>query len=402
MLARSVERAPGDVRVLHLIHDTTVGGVEAIAAHLQAALRGPGPLAADVQYRVASLAGAPPGQEALVADVEGTSVNSPFSALRLLREARRQRPQVTVTSLWRVVALGPLARRLSGGRWALWVHSSRFTNRFDRAVHLWAIPRADVVLVDSVSAYENIVRPALARAGTSVPHVLVHPRASPIFSDDILRRAPRKGEPLRLVFWGRLATSKRLDRIVEFLGRADALWPGGARLDLIGPDDGGLESALALAESRGLRDRITRHGPSAREEIGALAAAAHVFVQLSDFEGYAMSAHEALSAGMVCVLTPVGELVADTADGVDALLVDEDTESAAERLISLAQDTEAFEAMGSRARSRHCASSTDMAEAFVQACRRLAGAERPGARAAARRGPGARRGTTARRGASTP
>lgn len=390
MHARSVERAPADVRVLHLIHDTTVGGVEAIAAHLQAALRTPDPLAADVRYRVASLAGAPEGQEALVADVEGTGVNSPLSALQLLREARRLRPQVTVTSLWRVVALGALARRLSGGRWAVWVHSSRFTNRFDRAVHRWAIPRADMVLVDSASAYENVVRPALARAGTSVPHVLVHPRASPIFSDDVPRRAPRTDEPLRLVFWGRLAPSKRLDRIVELLGRADALWPGGARLDLIGPDDGALESALVLAASRGLRDRITRHGASAREEIGALAVAAHVFVQLSDFEGYAMSAHEALSAGMVCALTPVGELAADTADGVDALLVGEDTDSAAERLIALAQDPEAFEAMGTRARSRHSASSTDMAEAFVQACRRLAGTERPGSGAAPRRGADAR------------
>lgn len=116
---------PG-VRVLHLIHETSFGGVESAAEHLRLSLgSGVGSFAggsmrtpassagAEISYRVAALEESPAEEQVVRADVTGRGVNSPLAAIRLLREVRRSRPDVLVTSLWRSVALGALAKILS-------------------------------------------------------------------------------------------------------------------------------------------------------------------------------------------------------------------------------------------------------------------------------------------------
>lgn len=362
------------MRILHLIHATTFGGVEAAAEHLRRALgsgrpddAAQGAAHADVSYTVAALAGAPAGQQAVEADIAGEGVNSPRAALRLLREVRRTRPDVLVTSLWRVVALGPLARRLSPGtRWVAWVHLSQYTNAADRAVHQWALPRADLVLCDSDASYEAIVRPALARAGAAVPLRIVRPESTPLVADGPGRTAPAADEPLRLVFWGRMARQKRLDLVIELADEIGRHREAGVELLIAGPDDGEREALEALAAAVGPRTAVTFSGPLDRDGVAAAASTAHMYVQLSDFEGFAMAAHEALAAGMVCVLTPVGDLAADVADGVDAIVHAGDVPATAQRVIALAADPAAFDALGRAARST--ATST-FADDFVSACR---------------------------------
>lgn len=369
------------MRILHLIHATTFGGVEAAAEHLRRALgtgrpalpgsgKGGPAVHADVEYTVTALAGAPEGQQAVEADIAGEGVNSPRAALRLLREVRRTRPDVLVTSLWRVVALGPLARRLSPTtRWVAWVHLSQYTNAADRIVHQWALPRADLVLCDSEASYEAIVRPALARAGAAVPMRIVRPESTPLVAEGPGRTAPAEDEPLRLVFWGRMARQKRLDLVLELADELGRRRPGGVELLIAGPDDGEREALEARAASVGPGASVTFSGPLDREGVTAAASSAHVFVQLSDFEGFAMAAHEALAAGMVCVLTPVGDLAADVHDGVDAIVHAGDVPATADRLIALASDPAAFDALGRAARST--ATST-FADDFVAACRSAA------------------------------
>lgn len=377
------------MRILHLIHATTFGGVEAAAEHLRRALGSGRPDAAaqgtveqgaaaqgtvehgnaaheDISYTVAALAGAPAGQQAVEADIAGEGVNSPRAALRLLREVRRTRPDVLVTSLWRVVALGPLARRLSPGtRWVAWVHLSQYTNAADRAVHQWALPRADLILCDSDASYEAIVRPALARAGAAVPLRIVRPESTPLVADGPGRTAPASDEPLRLVFWGRMARQKRLDLVIELADEIGRRREAGVELLIAGPDDGERE-ALEARAAAGPGTEITFSGPLDRDGVAAAASWAHMYVQLSDFEGFAMAAHEALAAGMVCVLTPVGDLAVDVTDGVDAILHAGDVPATADRAIALAADPAAFDSLGRAARST--ATST-FADDFAAACR---------------------------------
>jgi glycosyltransferase involved in cell wall biosynthesis len=368
-------RGDARLRVLHLIHETAFGGVETAAEHLRRTFGAARDSSSDepepaLEYRVGALAAARPELEVVRADVVGRGVNSPLSALRLLRELRRTRPDVLVTSLWRTVALGPLARLLSPRtRWAVWVHLPRYTHRLDAIVHRWCMPRADAVLCDSEATYETLVRADLARAGRSVPVHMVRPEAAPLPLDSP-PGPPADDEPVRLVFWGRMAAQKRLDRAIDLVAQLSAQRPAGAELLIVGPDSGELQNLQAQAERLGLSERIHVEAPLDREGLAARAAASHAFVQLSDAEGFAMSAHEALAAGLVSVLTPVGDLRADTHDGVDSIHHHGDLSETARRLTALIADPSQWARMSESARS---AAGGSFAADFTAACDRMVG-----------------------------
>lgn len=357
--------------VLHLIHETSFGGVEAAAENLRRTFGSGRPASsarAELQYRVAALEASADAISVVRPDIAGRSVNSPLSALRLLREVRREKPDVLITSLWRAVALGPLASMLSPRtRWAIWVHLPRYTHRLDRLVHHWCLPRADMVLSDAEATYTTLVQGELARAGRSVPHRVVRPAAGTLaLEHEAVPPAP--GEPLRLVFWGRMARQKRLDLAIDLVAELGRQHPGGADLLIIGPDAGQHQVLLDHASRRGLTDRVRFEPPMDREGLAREAASAHAFVQLSDAEGFAMSAHEAIAAGMISVLTPVGELAADTEDGATCLHHHGDLTETARRLVELVADPEAFARMARTARE---SASDDFALAFTEACRAL-------------------------------
>lgn len=348
------------MRILHLIHSTHVGGVEAAAAHLREQLTDRG----RVQYRIAAFAAADPGDAALRADLVAAGLNSPLSVLQILRLLRRETPDMLVTSLWRSVAVGALARLL-GGRtpWAIWVHNSHFTHPLDALVHRWALPRADLVLCDSIAARERLVVPVLSRPRTRASVALVRPDAAPLPTRTA--EAPDPHAPLRLVTWGRIAAQKRLDQALAILAQLRAQSPAGAHLTVVGPDGGALAPLLAEIARLDLADAVTLAGPAHRPRLARAAADADVFIQTSAYEGYAMAAHEALAAGMICLITPVGDLGADTCDGRDALHHDGDAARSAARLLELARDRQAWAEMSRRARAVR---TTSMSEDFVAAC----------------------------------
>lgn len=362
------------LHVLHLIHTTAFGGVESSAENLRRTLEAPS-AGTRPRYRIAALAAAPERLQAVRAHVVGSGVNSPLSALRMLREVRASRPDVLVTSLWRAVALGAAARMLRVSRrtrWAIWVHLPRYTNPLDRLVHTWCLPRADAVICDSEATAAQLVRPALARSGRGVPVHIVQPAAVALngSSSSSVRDAPRPDEPLRLAFWGRLARQKRLDLVVGLLARVREIRDAGAELTLIGPDAGERAALDQQIRDAGLGDSVHFLDPMDREQLSEEIARTHVFVQLSDSEGFAMSAHEALASGLVCVLTPVGQLAADTSDGQDCIQHHGDLDTTARRLVDLAAAPESFRAMGERART---AGAADAVSEFVEACKVIAG-----------------------------
>lgn len=377
------------MKVLHQIHDTSIGGVEAAAAHLRHRLAGPhggsgtghsptasgtrtdgDEAAAGIRYRVAAFEDAPQQERALSADVIGHGLNRPSSVLRLARTVVRTDPDVLVTSLWRSLLVAMTARALGWrGTWAVWVHLTNYSHRVDALLHRLALPRADLVMCDSVAVRDQLVAPQLRATGADVPLALVRPDAVPLAAR--ASGPPSPEEPLRLVFWGRMAAAKRLDRVVELLAQLHRIRPGGARLTLVGPDGGDLARIRAAIDAHSVADLVELRGPAGRADIAEHVAAAHAFVQLSDFEGFAMSAHEALGSGMVCVLTPVGDLAVDTEDGVHALHHHGDAARTAERLAALAEDPAAWARMSQAARR---SGTGHMLEEFSAACHQAVGA----------------------------
>jgi glycosyltransferase involved in cell wall biosynthesis len=221
----------------------------------------------------------------------------PFG-LRSIRAARAAiRADVAIFSLWKSVGALAIARLLRpSGRLVVIVHTDRPAHFVD-GLATWAMCRlASEVWGDCrqvLVARRRIVGRKPTRAISFLPS-----RAAPAASE-----APIP----RFVFWGRLDPVKRLR---EAVGLIAALRKRGvpAELDIYGPDCGDEASARQAIQHRGLEGAVRVHGPVDHGRLAELARGKSFFVLLSQQEGAAMSALEAMQLGLVPVVTPVGAM----------------------------------------------------------------------------------------------
>lgn len=372
------------MRVLHIIHDTGIGGVQRITADLRncgdlqrearprrtdprRATADPGAAAPRrFTYRVAALRRPSLYTDLFTPDIAGRGLNSPVGWMALARMIRHRatEPDLVICSLWRSVLVMQLARLLgSRVRWAVWVHSSRFTSTPDRWIHRWALPRADYVLCDSRTARDDLVLPIVRAAGASTPVHIVRPAVRPFATP--ADRLPSMDRPIRLVTWGRIERAKNLPAAVDIAAALADLWPAGAWLTVIGPDTGDADRVRQHAVDTGFGPHLEMAGMADRDRIARAARNADVFIQTSQFEGFSIAAHEALASGMLCVLTPVGDLATDTVDGIHALHHHGDARGTAARLAELCHDAARVRRMRESAASlpRY-----DLCDTFQRAC----------------------------------
>jgi alpha-1,3-mannosyltransferase len=143
-------------------------------------------------------------------------------------------------------------------------------------------------------------------------------------------KLPRKA----VLSHGRLSTNKRLDRVVALvaaLRRIDGNW----MLKIAGrPWDVSVDDLMTICNNAGLRDAVDFVLSPTDEELRALMSQCSLAMSASDYEGFGLSAIEAMSAGLLPVLNsipPYQQLVARTGVG---LIVDfNDTSTAAKEVL---------------------------------------------------------------------
>ncbi|GAA3842167.1 hypothetical protein KACC15558_23820 [Brevibacterium ammoniilyticum] len=337
------------IRVSHLIHSTGFGGVEIAADYISHD-------AAGLEYRLLALRDDVPA--AVRADCIGTGVNSLRSVAKVLSDLDQHPPEVLITSLWRSVLIGALHRfRHPRVPWVVFLHSTKYTHVLDRIAHRVAFKMADRILCDSAAAMKSLVpRARWTHADVARPDsaLLKLSRASDSTGRGILRSTDR----VRLIYWGRAAAEKRLDRTLVLLAVLERLAPGRFELDVISPHSPTLDTILFEATEQNLSVSWKGHGTA--EQILSRSVGASFFVQLSEFEGLGMAVREALSLGIIPVVTPVGEISTYTADGVNAIHVDQSPtheisstmyEDTARRILELAENKSAYAAMSRSART---------------------------------------------------
>lgn len=136
-----------------------------------------------------------------------------------------------------------------------------------------------------------------------------------------------------------------------------------------GPDGAGL---VEQARSLGVLQQIVWTGQRSPEEALDLFTAMDVVVVPSQFEGFGLSAAEAMAAGRPVVGTRVGGLAEIIEDGVTGYLIAPGDETAlADALIRVLGDPVAAATMGARGRIRVCEhfSNERFSETFVDAYR---------------------------------
>jgi alpha-1,3-mannosyltransferase len=159
--------------------------------------------------------------------------------------------------------------------------------------------------------------------------------------------------PGRLVYLGRVDRHKRIDHLIRVV--AD-IWKRGlaVSLQVYGPEwNNSLPELKRLAERLGVAEIIEWKGKVSDEQVHKGLAEAQFFVSPSEYEGFGLTAVEAMASGTVCVLNAIPSFRKILGEEQRLIVDFSDTESSADRIIELMNLTdEQYADLGGRLRER--------------------------------------------------
>lgn len=239
-------------------------------------------------------------------------------------------------SFWRDIAY-VAAAKICGARVLYQVHGGAW-DEFERKGGAFAglmrrmLRWPDLIVVLSREQLEALRRAAPAQAIEIVPNGI---DCAPYVRYN--RPAPEPGAPLRLIYIGRLVPGKGLLETIEGLRLARSQGVS-ARLVIAGngPEEPRLRQYTRQA---GLTREVSFVGASYGEHKAQLLAQADALALASYTEGLPYSLLEAMAAGVVPIVTPVGAIPDVVDEGVHGLLVaPRDAGAIAQAIAKLAAD----------------------------------------------------------------
>jgi len=340
-------------RLVYVLHDIEIGGAEVALLSAVPALRDKYDLMVVVLGKVNHelIKDFTPAEKTVFHVFDYPLYQFPLKIPSLVRYIKRFGPDIVISSLWKGSLIGAVVKKKAPGvRFYPFVHNTKFFHRLDRYCTDLAIGRADAIFVDAVST-ANFVKTRLASA-VDVRVISFLTRSTP---ESNLRlgtgREPGKGG-VRFLFLGRIYKVKNLPLAIEFI---HALQQRGinAVLDVYGRKGDDFARSLETVKSLCLEDRVTFKGEVNFRERFQLFKNYDFLVQLSDFEGMAMSVAEAMQNGLVPVVTPVGEIPNYAQGGTSAIFVDiaddESKEKAVDGVIEAVLETARYRQLSENA-----------------------------------------------------
>lgn len=183
---------------------------------------------------------------------------------------------------------------------------------------------------------------------------------------NLLEPLPLAAPMANFIFWGRLSAEKNLSEAINFLNNVRSQSPQ-ANLTIVGPDCGELNRLEQQVGNLNLLGNVTFAGPSTIGEIVTLAKGASFYLQTSLREGLSQSVLEAMSLGLVPIVTPVGEIGNYCRDGENAIPMGRPSEAAKE-VLSVLNNSVKFDLLRSNAITT-AAEFPKFSEEFILACR---------------------------------
>lgn len=165
------------------------------------------------------------------------------------------------------------------------------------------------------------------------------------------RSAPAPGEPLRIVYIGRLVPAKGLTETIEALALARS---NGVAVHLVIAGGGPEQPRLrALVREFNLEREVSFAGATLGEDKALLLSQADVLCLPSYSEGLPYALLEAMAAGVVPIVTPVGAIPDVVQEGVHGVLVPtRDCDAIAEAIAALSRDRALLARMSAACRKR--------------------------------------------------
>ncbi|QBR40820.1 glycosyltransferase family 1 protein [Kerstersia gyiorum] len=225
----------------------------------------------------------------------------------------KQKPDVLICSLWRASFVGLIyivfscLFRFRRPIFVVFAHSAKFSNIFDRLINGVAHCVAAEIWCDSKGTRDSLI--ALRhRTKAKVLSFFV-----PALDLGIM------GTGVSFVYWGRLSAVKRLDLSIAVFEKVASRCPD-VCFYIFGPDEGVLDGIIEHVKTNGLSKRVFYLGVKPIGIYPKEISQCGFFLNLSDREGMAISVIEAMTVGLVPVVTPVGEVANYCVDGFNSIV----------------------------------------------------------------------------------
>jgi glycosyltransferase involved in cell wall biosynthesis len=230
--------------------------------------------------------------------------------------------------------------------YVLHIHAGRFGKFYDEdcGVIAKAIVRHSLRRAATVLALSEHWRTTLLRI---CPDARVRTLANSVVPFDHTALAPDPVAP-RILYTGRISEAKGTFDLLRGFARIAQRCP---RAVLVCAGDGEGPQLLQLAESMGLKGRVTCPGWLSAEEIRKEMEKATVWALPSHSEGVPVAMLEAMSIGLPVIVTPVGGIPEVVQNGQNGLLVaPKDIDAIAQALIELLESPSERARLGTAAR----------------------------------------------------
>jgi glycosyltransferase involved in cell wall biosynthesis len=265
----------------------------------------------------------------------------------IVRAVLATKPEVLICSLWRSALVGTLCKLVDKKvKLYSFIHSTDFPHSLAKQFNKRATRIADFVLVDSAATKKYVANEFRPSAEIKVVSFLTRPNPP-----DNKAIAPEEDKEVRFMFLGRINRVKNLPAAIDLISylHHHAIQ---ASLDIYGRDDDGTEATLKqLVAKNGLSDFINFKGEITGAKKWDIFQAYHFYLQLSFNEGMAMSVTESMQNGLVCVVSPVGEIVNYSKDMESAIFINvnepQSRDSDFEKVVTIIRNPELYHSISS-------------------------------------------------------
>lgn len=258
---------------------------------------------------------------------------------------RRENPDIIISSLWASYCIGNEYKLKNPDvKYFIFIHSTKFFHVLDRYFSVKAIEIADKVFTDSL-ATQQFVRSLSPNKPSCIISFLTH--ATPKY----VHRSFNKNE-IKLLFLGSISKVKNLPLVIDLL---DFMNKKGYNmtLDIYGNNKNARKCVNQKILKSPFSNKYKIKGSVLPQHRFSLFAKYDFYIQLSKFEGMAMSVAEAMQNGLPCIVSPVGEIPNYSKDMESAIFINSIgnklKESDTEKLESVIQNITLY-----RTISRNC------------------------------------------------
>lgn len=340
-------------RLVYVLHDIIIGGVEVALLSAIPALCEKYELMVVVLGKVNQdlTRNLSPSEKKVFHEFDYPVYLFPIRIRRILRGIERFNPDIVISSLWKGSLIGAFVKkRMPGVRFYAFIHNTKLFHRLDTYCTNLAIRRADVILVDALSTANFVKKRLLSEEKIKVVSFLTHhtPGNNPRLGTG--RKVGDGG--VRFLFLGRVYKVKNLPLAVEVI---HALHRQGidATLDVYGREGDDFARSVERVKALHLEDRVAFKGEINFSERFTLFKGYDFLIQLSAFEGMAMSVAEAMQNGLVPFVTAVGEIPRYAEDERSALFAEIDEgrvgEASLRKLIKVIGDDKLYTRLSKQA-----------------------------------------------------